>query len=451
MKRNARKAFVPSAINGGLCTAIFVGSVVAATQSKAQTCGPDGCIEETFTLNQLDYRQPDAALPGDNFTTPQLYVNPAGNFVPNPPGPSITFANEQAFAAQTTVTATQNGQAFNLQYLNSPALPDYFSTLVKYNAALAGSWTLQVANPGYGTLSVTTQAIPPGTPKIPFITNIQASDLSPTATLSWFQPGFTLPPGTTRKTTLYVINLSNDQVIDLFNLPGTPTSYKLGNLPTIPLSAGDNYAISVDTLLVNSINGQNLTTSRSYFNFSPETAGGGGGGLPPAPLELPSETPLGVNSVTYDFNFNVAAKDAYDIDPAIARGFVYETGAGEPNFASVELPNIGNPNDYKLFVWNGSSFVFATNLGADTVFNFGAGGVREFEVLGISPNLGLNVFDSNDFVTQVAFTGPGTFTGTMTPVVVPKSSTWAMMLLGFVGLGFTGYLKARSRFSLSAA
>ena len=35
---------------------------------------------------------------------------------------------------------------------------------------------------------------------------------------------------------------------------------------------------------------------------------------------------------------------------------------------------------------------------------------------------------------------------------VPEPSTWAMMLLGFAGLGFAGYRKARgARAALSAA
>ncbi len=37
------------------------------------------------------------------------------------------------------------------------------------------------------------------------------------------------------------------------------------------------------------------------------------------------------------------------------------------------------------------------------------------------------------------------FTGTMTPLTagVPEPSTWAMMLVGFTGLGYLGYRKAR--------
>jgi hypothetical protein len=39
---------------------------------------------------------------------------------------------------------------------------------------------------------------------------------------------------------------------------------------------------------------------------------------------------------------------------------------------------------------------------------------------------------------------------TVTPTI-PESSTWAMMLLGFAGLAFAGYRKARNgRFALSA-
>ena len=44
----------------------------------------------------------------------------------------------------------------------------------------------------------------------------------------------------------------------------------------------------------------------------------------------------------------------------------------------------------------------------------------------------------------------GGMTGTLS--AVPEPSTWAMMLLGFAGLGFAGYRKARSaRTALSAA
>ena len=46
--------------------------------------------------------------------------------------------------------------------------------------------------------------------------------------------------------------------------------------------------------------------------------------------------------------------------------------------------------------------------------------------------------------TQVTFIADGTFTGTITAVATPELSTWAMMGLGFAGLGFAGYRRARA-------
>ena len=67
---------------------------------------------------------------------------------------------------------------------------------------------------------------------------------------------------------------------------------------------------------------------------------------------------------------NVTAGSAYNIDPASARGFIYEIGAGDPDFASVELPDIGNPNPYELLLWNGTKFVFYAFLDSNTLLDF---------------------------------------------------------------------------------
>jgi hypothetical protein len=37
----------------------------------------------------------------------------------------------------------------------------------------------------------------------------------------------------------------------------------------------------------------------------------------------------------------------------------------------------------------------------------------------------------------------------MIAAIVPEPSTWAMMLLGFAGLGYVGFRKARARSAIS--
>ena len=62
---------------------------------------------------------------------------------------------------------------------------------------------------------------------------------------------------------------------------------------------------------------------------------------------------------------------------------------------------------------------------------------------GIAANGGTGYFSLEEAVSLSAppVITPGT----------PEASTWAMMLLGFAGLGFAGYRKARAVKALSAA
>jgi hypothetical protein len=102
-----------------------------------------------------------------------------------------------------------------------------------------------------------------------------------------------------------------------------------------------------------------------------------------------------------------------------------------------------------LLVWNGTKFVLVdSSLHAGDIFDFNrkgyANGVTKFEISGISPRL--DPTNLNAFVTGLTFVSNGSFTGTMQAVTaVPEPSTWAMLILGFAGLGFMAYRRQQSR------
>ena len=134
----------------------------------------------------------------------------------------------------------------------------------------------------------------------------------------------------------------------------------------------------------------------------------------------------------------------------LAIGYIYRTGAGDPNFASVTLPT-GNSGLFDLLLWNGTQWVSETKLAGGQLFSFAGSGVNQFEVLGINP--GVDPENPLAFITAVTFEGPGNFTGTMTPITdaVPEPSTWAMMILGFLCLGYIGLRRSPSATTVSAA
>ncbi len=160
---------------------------------------------------------------------------------------------------------------------------------------------------------------------------------------------------------------------------------------------------------------------------------------------LPSKVTL---TGAKQYNFSVTGGQLYFVDPPIVEGYSFSTGAGDPNFASVLFPAVQS-NAFDLsFTWDGIKYsdIMVGPLTAYSYY-FPYGGVDAFTVTGIDPADGLDPSNTSAFVTGLTFENSGTFTGTQTPITagtVPEPSSWAMMLLGFVGLGYAGYRKTKS-------
>ena len=303
-----------------------------------------------------------------------------------------------------------------------------------------------------------------GQGEIPFVQSVTLSGTPQAPVFSW-----TPPPGTTvegYRINIYQNNLETfnaaGRVVDTGqvtsrNLGPGVTSYTVSStdfIHGVGLNQNTQYTIEISALQTRdgsttALNNGNVSAiSRVYSNFQVLPQGSG-------PVILPTTT-VSNGQVIFGFNVPVAPGVTYHIDPNIATGYIYQIGLGDPmNFASVTLPNFGNSGPYGLYLWNGTSFVFDLNLAAGQLFNFGGNGVDRFEVLGIDPSLGLDPNNPTAFITALTFTGAGNFTGTMTPVTtdvgaVPEPSTWAMMILGFAGVGFMAY-RRKSKPALMAA
>jgi hypothetical protein len=355
-------------------------------------------------------------------------------------------ANVVTPSAGTTVTATQGTYTYNVPFIGGPAAadPDEFSALLPLNTSLTGPWTLTAQNSGLVSGVADTPSLTVLTPPS-LVKSVVLSGSETAPTITWSnQPG---SPATTQ--TIYVFDRSPGSPSEaIFKGPDLSPGVNTYTIPTTAdLAPGGLYSISVQSdIRSDGLTGILEARSRSFSPAYLATAG-----IFPTPIVLPSVKPtLSVyGGPIFEFDTPVTAGAPISIDPPAATGFIYEIGAGDPNFASVELPAVQNPGPYDLYLWNGSKFVFDTTLEPNIVFEFGAGGVSEFEVLGIASSVGLDPNSATDFVTTLTFEGSGTFTGTMTPVIsVPEPSAWAMLLLGFVGLGFVRYRTDPGRGSL---
>jgi hypothetical protein len=311
-------------------------------------------------------------------------------------------------------------------------------------AKLNGTWDFGVTSP---TGTSATFALPSvteiSTTPVPFPFNVSITNstngINPT--VSW-----TIPTGYTPNA--FRINIFDrstpptangvDNQIDSAIISPTATSY---TIPTTlssgqTLVVGDKYSISFQMITTRdggsdptNSNADILSRSTSFFDFTPKL-----GSTTPSNIQLPM-----VDGVTGVYHFNVGSvgpDSVTFIDPEVATGYIYNTGAGDPNFASVLLPDVGGG------VFDVSYLSTSVMVDAGQQYFFGPDGVSQFTVSGIDPSAHLDPSDTSAFVTGLTFVTNGSFTGTMTPIIttgVPESSTWSMILLGFAGLGYASF------------
>jgi hypothetical protein len=419
-----KDAFVRRAQFFGGISAIAFSLFAVATPSRAQLS-----ISEQFNFSDT------------------YGVNPVGNGTPiGSTGFYVggTYdsvgANSVTPSAGTTVTATQGAFTYNIPFIGGPgtANPDEFYRNLPLNPSLTGAWTLTATNPNElsGAVVQTPTLNVLDTPPLATGVTLSGSGVAPTVTWS-------VPSNSSATTeTVYVFQAGLHEAI--YKGPDLTAGTNSYTIPTNVLTSGDSYSIAVqEDVRTNGTLGSIESRSRSFTAYFAATSG-----TISTSIVLPSvsSTVSQFGGPIYDFDTPVTQDVPISIDPQPAIGFIYTIGSGDPNFASVELPNVSNPGPYELYLWNGSEFVLDRTLAADTLFTFASGGVSTFEILGISPSVGLNPNSATDFVTQLTFTGTGVFNGTMTPVIaVPEPSTWVMSIIGFLGLGYAGYCARRRR------
>ena len=321
---------------------------------------------------------------------------------------------------------------------SSPAFPNQISTgigsdAVPYdgtNPNLLNPWTLTFTNGSNTVVAVTPSSAGYTLPA--FANSVTVTGRTTTPTVSWVGSG-------------------NGAFVQIFNKSGL-TLYSTGGLsatgslqiPSDIIYTGNSYVVEVAEAYTrdgttNTAHYNEAAISRALFDYTVSST------APSVPINIPMIDSSGV----FHFNMSVSAGVTTYIDPEIATGYIYVIGAGNPDFASVTLPTLPHQTGPYDIEWDGgldNAFV-----SGGTVFDFTGGGVSSFEVTGIGVANGLSPTNPTAFVTALTFEGTGMFTGNMTPIAVnvPEPSTWAMMLIGFAGLGFAAYRAHRTATSIA--
>ena len=335
------------------------------------------------------------------------------------PGDRLTFGAQSVVPdgyGGTTGSATQGSVTRTLTFLPFSTSPHQFANSVPYDSNLTGQWNLTFTNGG-DTTNVRTPSVD-AAPQLPFASNVAISGSGLTPTFSWTVPGgFTLDG-----VRLQIWDLENRlpdgtaDVVHSVNFQGNPGSY------TVPatfssgksLQEGHLYSFEISFAQTRGVplgsNATLLSRSRSFFDFVPLPASAPPNVFLPTVSTGPNQMPV------YSFHATVVEGQTIFIDPAVAVGYDYAIGSGNPNFASVTLPTGIGDNSFDLYLFDGTNWVFKTHLTGGNTYTFDPGGVDRFRILGIEPSAGLDPQNPTAFITGLTFVSSGEFTGTMTPL-----------------------------------
>jgi hypothetical protein len=372
-----------------------------------------------------------AAASGITITDPFLMLlHNSDNTIGDVTGERLRFGADAVVPNGNNGT-TGTGSTFNtltgdpfsraITFIGGVADPNMFSRTIADNSALHGSWTLAFQN-GINTATSIVAALPVGIAQAPFVASITVSGSGGNPTFSWTPPPNTQVNG-------YRFNIYDHSILDATGKPSLVfTTDRTGDLLpsqtsfTVPTSLAGGltlnsthlYTASIallqtrDNLSVDLNNGNLSAMSRIYADFRPLPAGS-----PQVNL------PVVLVNGSYQFNMTVQPGQTYFIDPTVASGYVFKTGAGDPNFASVMLPTL-QLSPYQLSFFDKDGNLVSVTLAGGTLYSFltnGApNGVDTFTVTGIDTSLGLDPDNPTAFITGLTFVGAGTFTGTQTPI-----------------------------------